>query len=326
VEGQNIIIKKVKKGGHGGHHGGSWKVAYADFVTAMMAFFLLLWLTSMVAPEKRARVSHYFKHFSIFDKSGSTMLDLSKGEVKVTVVESEGIKDESKPPPPEEKSKEVTEEPREDASTRISSEEFMEKLRREVETKLADVKDQITVDVFEGGVRIEIVDKDGNPMFPSGSAEMSGDGRKILKVITENLKDNDSKIAIEGHTDARQTTSSRYSNWELSTERASAARKELERDGLNPDRLIRVAGYAATEPLVKKNPLDPRNRRISILLFYKYGPRELLPVEPSRQPLPSLGPAPDSRSGSTSRSTSDPGRRGFIKRPIDPVHNYLFNR
>jgi chemotaxis protein MotB len=326
VEGQNIIIKKVKKGGHGGAHGGSWKVAYADFVTAMMAFFLLLWLTSMVAPEKRARVSHYFKHFSIFDKSGSTMLDLSKGEVKVTVIESEGIKDENEPPPPEGKSKEVKEEPREDVSSVISSEEFMEKLRREVETKLADVKDQITVDVFEGGVRIEIVDKDGNPMFPSGSAEMSGDGRKILKVITENLKDNDSKIAIEGHTDARQTTSSRYSNWELSTERASAARKELERDGLNPDRLIRVAGYAATEPLVKKNPLDPKNRRISILLFYRYGPRELLPVEPNRQPLPSVGPTPAPRSGSTSRSTSDSGRRDFIKRPIDPVHNYLFNR
>ena len=78
MEGQNIIIKRVKKGGHGGAHGGSWKVAYADFVTAMMAFFLLLWLTSMVAPEKRARVSNYFKHFSIFEKSGTTFMDLSR--------------------------------------------------------------------------------------------------------------------------------------------------------------------------------------------------------------------------------------------------------
>jgi chemotaxis protein MotB len=326
VEGQNIIIKKVKKGGHAGHHGGSWKVAYADFVTAMMAFFLLLWLTSMVAPEKRARVSHYFKHFSIFEKSGSTLLDLTKSENKVTVIESEGLKQENEPPPPEEKAEAVKEEISEDVKMVISSEEFREKLRREVETKLADVKDQVMVDVFEGGVRIEIVDKDGNPMFASGSTEMSGDGRKILKVITENLKDNDSKIAIEGHTDARQTTSARYSNWELSTERASAARKELERDGLNPDRLIRVAGYAATEPLVRANPLDPRNRRISILLFYKYGPRELLPVAPSRQPLPSVGPAPGPASDPTSGSTSGSGRRDFIKRPIDPVQNYLFNR
>lgn len=325
MERQNIIIKKVKKGGHAAHHGGSWKVAYADFVTAMMAFFLLLWLTSMVAPEKRARVSNYFKHFSIFEKSGSTFLDLSKAENKVTVIESEGMKQENEPPPPEEKSAAAKEEVTEDVRSVISSEEFRERLRREVESKLADVKDQILVDVFEGGVRIEIVDKDGNPMFPSGSAEMSGDGRKILKVITENLKHNDSKIAIEGHTDARQIASARYSNWELSTERASAARKELERDGLNPDRLIRVAGYAATEPLIRDNSLDPRNRRISILLFYRYGPRELLPVAPSRQPLPSVGSAPGPTPGPASGSTSGPGSREIIKRPIDPVQNYLFN-
>ena len=99
MEGQNIIIKKVKKGGHGKHHGGSWKVAYADFVTAMMAFFLLLWLTSMVAPEKRARVSNYFKHFSIFEKSGTTMLDARKPEATITVIEKEGPAEKVQEPP-----------------------------------------------------------------------------------------------------------------------------------------------------------------------------------------------------------------------------------
>jgi chemotaxis protein MotB len=309
VEGQNIIIKKVKKGGHGGHHGGSWKVAYADFVTAMMAFFLLLWLVSMVAPEKRARVSSYFKYFSIFDKGGSSFMELSKAEMKVTVIENEGIKEANDPP--QNKAQELTE----DAKTILSGEEFRERLKKEVESKLADVKDQIMVDVFEGGVRIEIVDKDGNPMFPSGRSEISADGRKILKVICENLKDNNSKIAIEGHTDARVIASNTYSNWELSTERASAARKELERYGLNPNRLIRVAGYAATEPLIKNNPLDPRNRRISVLLFYRYGLPPSLPLDPGRSSSPEGVGSPPLQP-----------LRDEIRKPIDPVQSYLFSR
>jgi chemotaxis protein MotB len=104
-------------------------------------------------------------------------------------------------------------------------------------------------------------------MFPSGRNELTSQGKKILQVITENLQQNNAKIAIEGHTDAKGFASSRYSNWELSTERASAARKELERNGLGPDRLVRIAGLAATQPLIKDNPEDSRNRRISILLF-----------------------------------------------------------
>jgi chemotaxis protein MotB len=308
VEGQNIIIKKVKKGGHGGHHGGSWKVAYADFVTAMMAFFLLLWLITMVAPEKRARVSNYFKYFSIFEKGGASFMELSKGEVKITVIDNEGIKEANDPA--QEKPKELTDE----VKAILSGEEFRERLKKEVESKLADVKDQIMVDVFEGGVRVEIVDKDGNPMFPLASSEISPDGRKILKVICENLKDNDSKIAIEGHTDARVTASSTFSNWELSTERASVARRELERYGLNPNRLIRVAGYAATEPLIKNNPVDPRNRRISILLFYPYGLRPASPLGPNRSSFPGVGIAPPQP------------LRDEIRKPIDPVRSYLFSR
>jgi chemotaxis protein MotB len=308
VEGQNIIIKKVKKRGHGGHHGGSWKVAYADFVTAMMAFFLLLWLITMAAPEKRARVSNYFKYFSIFEKGGSSFMELSKAEVKVTVIDNEGIKEANDPA--QEKRRELTD----DVKAILSGEEFRERLKKEVESKLADVKDQIMVNVFEGGVRIEIVDKDGNPMFPSGSSEISPDGRKILKVICENLKDNDCKIAIEGHTDARMIASNTYSNWELSTERASVARKELERYGLNPNRLIRVAGYAATEPLIKDNPVDPRNRRISILLFYRYGLPPSLPLDLNRSTNQGVGQPPPQP------------LRDEIRKPIDPVQNYLFSR
>jgi len=312
VEGQNVIIKKVKKKGHGGAHGGSWKVAYADFVTAMMAFFLLLWLCSMVAPEKRARVSNYFKHFSIFEKSGTTFMELSKEVNKVHVIEQQGVPEEMErpqteappPPPPQ---------------TPTKGEEFREKLKKEVEAKLADVKDQIMVDVFEGGVRIEIVDKEGNPMFPLGGTEMTPTAKKILHVVTENLKDNDSKIAVEGHTDARVIASTRYSNWELSTERASSARKELERMGLNPNRLLRVAGYAATEPLLKENPLDPRNRRISILLFYDYAHSGALPVgEPQSNVTRPSGPIVE--------KPVQEIPQGYAKPPVDAIQDYLFRR
>jgi len=317
VEGQNIIIKKVKKGGHGGHHGGSWKVAYADFVTAMMAFFLLMWLITMVAPEKRARVSTYFKHFSIFEKSGTTMLDFARPETKVHVIEQEGPPERVDEPP-----QKVPEEAPPDSRQR-SENEFVDKLRKEVESKLFDVKDQIMLEVFEGGVRIEIVDRDGNPMFPSGSTEMTPQAKKILQVITANLKDNRSRIAIEGHSDARSTASSQYSNWELSTERASSARKEMERDGLNPNRLIRVAGYAATEPIIKENPLDPRNRRISVLLFYSYGTA----ATGARNAESAASAANGNKTPAVGTTQSGPRiPEGYAKPPVDAVREYLFQR
>jgi len=254
---KNVIIRTVKKRApEGGSHGGSWKVAYADFVTAMMAFFLLMWLITMVAPEKRARVATYFKHFSLFEKSGISIMEknaaiLSEtgGEMRIPKEMSQG------------------------AGTAMTREQLREKLKAETERKLADVKDQILVEVFEGGVRIQLVDKTGQPLFSLGGTEPSPVGRKMLKVIAENVQDVDNKIAIEGHTDALTYNSSRYTNWELSTERASAARKELETNGLDPDRLAQVSGYAATQPLIRENPNDPRNRRISIIIRYPEGAR-----------------------------------------------------
>ena len=269
MEGQNvIIIKRVKKGGHGGGHGGSWKVAYADFVTAMMAFFLLLWLISMVAPEKRARVAHYFKHFSMFDKSGDTMLDANKSPSAGAIIGEDGMQ---KP------AKETAEEQEEAAEEYTPAKQIKQALEDKVQQELGELKDQVLIQDFEGGVRIELVDSESSPMFQRGRADMTPEGRKVLKVIGENLLTNGSKVALEGHTDAFSYASRQYSNWELSTERASAARKELEVDGLPPERLLRVAGFAATEPLIKDDPFDPKNRRISIVVF-----------EP--QPLPTIAP------------------------------------
>lgn len=252
---QPIIIKKVKKGGHGGHHGGSWKVAYADFVTAMMAFFLLMWLITMVSPEKRARVSGYFKHFSIFDKSGTAIIDSGTGALM-----GEGGGNIGKAMPELKKGEELT------------PEQLKETIQREIKEKLKGleeqfIKDQLSIDIANGGVRIQILDKEGRPIFPVGGSKMSPEAMEILKAIASQIKDLPNKVIIEGHTDALSYTSNKYTNWELSTERASFARRVLEENGLNPDRIFRVSGYAATDPLIKDNPNDPRNRRISIIIL-----------------------------------------------------------
>ncbi len=262
MEGQPVIIKKVAKKGHGGGHGGAWKVAYADFVTAMMAFFLLMWLLAMVSPEKRAGVSYYFKHFNVFDKSGLSFVE-TKVNPKVNLMDDQAL---GKP----ELSLQIDGGDEEEKAQK-SAEILSEKLKKEIEVKLSDFKDQIIIDTFEGAVRVEILDKETGTMFALGSAEISANGKRILKTIAPAIIASNRKIAIEGHTDAVvYAAPQKYSNWELSTERASIARKELERAGLPPEMLIRVTGYAATEPLIKTNVYDPRNRRISILMFYQY--------------------------------------------------------
>jgi chemotaxis protein MotB len=250
VKSQKIIIKKIKKVGGEGGHGGSWKVAYADFVTAMMAFFLLLWLITMVAPEKRARVSNYFKSFSVFQQSGTSFMDKSS-----EVFSESGESD-----------KKVTGEQM--GKLNMQPEQFKESLKQSIEEKLGDIKDQIIVDMFEGGVRIQLVDSEGKSMFDIGSSTPTPVAMRILKVISENINGLNNRVAVEGHTDSLLYKSSTYSNWELSTERALSARKELERNGLDPARLTRVAGYADTVPFVKEDPKDPRNRRISIILLF----------------------------------------------------------
>jgi chemotaxis protein MotB len=282
VEETKIIIKKVKKVHGGGGHGGSaWKVAYADFVTAMMAFFLLLWLLSMVAPEKRAAVSQYFQHFSIFEKSGTSFME--KGATIVSEKMFKEMLDPKKTISPLNPGKHQT----------LSREEVLrEKLKKDVEKKLSDVKNQVMVETFGGGVKIELIDQGGSPMFPLGNSQLTPKAKEIIKVIAANVNSSVGTVAIEGHTDALSYSTNRYTNWELSTERASAARKALEDAGLNPDRIIRVSGHAATAPLIKENPLDPRNRRISIMLYTP-------PAEPAPEAAPEEASAEPAVAGTT---------------------------
>ncbi|MGQ9811898.1 MAG: flagellar motor protein MotB [Dissulfurimicrobium sp.] len=255
----NIIIKKIKKVSGGGHHGGSWKVAYADFVTAMMAFFLLLWLVTMVSPEKRPQVAAYFKYFSIFDASGTSFLD------KQAAILIQPGQSEEKIEPELEGSKAVLSLKEGEAT---DPEKFQKMIKQAIENRLGDIKDQIIVDTFKDGVRIQLVDKEGKPMFDVGSAEPTPLALRILKVIAENIKSTTNPISIEGYTDSLAYKTSNYSNWELSTERALTTRKIIEQMGIDPSRLKNITGYADTVPLVPDNPKDPRNRRISILLYF----------------------------------------------------------
>lgn len=271
MKNSKVIIKKVKKKGHGGHHGGQWKVAYADFVTAMMAFFLLMWLIAILAPETKKSLAQYFQEASIFNNSGKGFMDKSEG------IMGEGAAAQLIKQAP--------------SGREMSREEFRDRLKRDIETKLSEVKDQVWVEIFEGGVRIQIIDREGSPMFALGSPELTPAAKKIIKIIAQHIRDMGNDIAIEGHTDSLSYASSRYTNWELSTERASSARRALEEEGMNSDRLVRVAGYAAREPLIKDNPADPRNRRISIvLLFNPIQKKQVLPsfLSPSC-PVPQRG-------------------------------------
>lgn len=246
---QNLIIKKIVKNDDEEPHGGQWKVAYADFITALMSFFLVLWLVTMIAPEKRARVALYFKYFSLFEKSGLSLME------KSSEIFNEAGESRRKVP------KEMT-------FSFTNPEEFKKTLKTSIEGRLGDIKDQILVDIFEGGVRIQLVDKEGKPMFDVGSSKPTPLAVRILRVIAENIENMQNPIAIEGHTDSLSYNSSYYNNWDLSTERALTARKILEDYGLNPDQFIQVAGYSDTQPLITENPKDPRNRRISIILRF----------------------------------------------------------
>jgi chemotaxis protein MotB len=304
-----IIIKKVKKVVGGGHHGGAWKVAYADFVTAMMAFFLLMWLLNMSSAEKRVRLSYHFKTFSLFKQGGTSFMGKSSsmfsetGETtqqafretptdkKKSTNENETLSMSEKielsnwqnrgGDSDEEKRKEAEisinlstgKKQYADAALNVSNESgdgymggIETALKQSIMDQLGDMKDQVLVDTVEDGVRIQMIDKDGSEMFEIGSSRLTPKAKEVLQVINGNINKLPNKIIVEGHTDSIPYSGKEYSNWELSTERASSSRRQLEANGLAPDRIIRVAGYADTEPLIKENPADPRNRRISITL------------------------------------------------------------
>ncbi|MGE4279231.1 MAG: flagellar motor protein MotB [Magnetospirillum sp.] len=300
AEGQQIIIKRVKKVA-GGAHGGAWKVAYADFVTAMMAFFLLLWLLNAVTEEQLTGISNYFAP-SMASKSASGAGGILGGQVigegaQVSMTSSPSLVQHLPPssigPGGEDLTSAATE-PMEG----MSEAEFKEKLAEREQQKFDKAKDVLENAVkgipelqkYEGsflvdntpeGLRIQITDQEGLAMFPSGSSAMFGHTRALLDLVSRIVNQMPNKISITGYTDSIPFRDpSGYTNWELSADRALASRRALLMSGVPEDRVDRVVGRASSDPLVKDDPKSPRNRRISIILL-----RESDTTEPPQTPV-----------------------------------------
>ena len=244
-----IIVKKIKKGGHG-HHGGSWKVAYADFVTAMMAFFMVMWILGMDDQTKKA-IEGYFSSPVGFKKGYSSGSSPLASGSSPAAVKRESI---------QMALRQVQEKRflavQENLRSRIDSMALVGKLRAKVE-----------VTVSRAGLRIELIeDEHGDTFFPISSAVMTEQGHLALNAIAQDLVNLENPVVIEGHTDAARYASASYTNWELSADRANAARRILETYGLKNDRIIEVTGLADKQLRYPTEPLNPSNRRISILL------------------------------------------------------------
>ncbi|WP_297477900.1 flagellar motor protein MotB [Ferrovum sp.] len=279
-----IVVKRIKKVAGGGHHGGAWKIAYADFVTAMMAFFLLMWLLGSTTRGDLQGIEDYFKtplkialeggagsgDSSSVIKGGGKDLSRSEGQVKKGDLPSRKKIISLKASDTDFKRKEQAEE--------------LAKLK-ELKTRIEGViahnpnlekfKDQILLDLTSEGLRIQIVDRQNRPMFRVGSAQLEPYTRDILREIGKSLNDVPNFISLSGHTDARpysvdmKGAKGGYNNWDLSADRANASRRELIAGGMDPDKVLRVVGLASAVLLNKNDPNDPTNRRISIIVMNK---------------------------------------------------------
>ena len=285
---QPIIKKKIVKGG-GGHHGGSWKVAYADFVTAMMAFFLLLWLLGITDEMQREGISDWFKNPSGIKGPGGASTSMIKLGGTKDIPKGDGKESEQHAPtlePEVEKSPQDRVREIEKKEDKQRLDKLLEKLKAAIESskELKNFKDQLLLEITPDGLRVQIIDKKNRPMFALGKADLKSYTKVILRKISKLIvQEVPNLVSISGHTDAtpfpkgyieyedRYGNDYRkpYTNWELSADRANAARRELLKGGLPSDQLGRIVGLASSVLLDKKNPRNPSNRRISILIMNK---------------------------------------------------------
>ena len=349
------IIKKVIKKGHGGHHGGSWKVAYADFVTAMMAFFLVMWLLAISSEAGKASLAEYFNELSMSDAvfngglpsafteggakqpgimEGGCFAPKSEGDGTVEpegggTVEPEVENDDAQAQmaalvkTTQEMLENLNSLPEgvdggegsgdsgkavegSDTTMSIEQQQFSYALGSDIKDSLGeDIAGQVFVEKVAGGLRIQIVDTEGRPMFQSSGPGLSKVAIDILNLVASRIVPLPNKISIEGHTDDKPFAGKQFTNWELSSARASAARVHLAASGVKDDRLKSVSGYASSQPLKDTPPSDPLNRRISIMIW-DVKPPTALAVKPgqvapekagrgrisSRPPLPRVGGKP----------------------------------
>ena len=294
----SVVIKRIKKGGHGGHHGGAWKVAYADFVTAMMAFFLLMWLINTTTPEQKRGIADYFAAQNISKSSsgaGGVLAGKVFGEDGARAGGAMSAINKMTPPKPQEESRSSTAGQAKGGSTDTqgtatqSQEKSDDKMERQLPSEqhrlfeqaqislrqamqqmpdIAELSRNIIMSETPEGLNIQLVDETGQAMFQPGSAALYPRTRILLQQVAKIVDRLPNRISIIGHTDAAKFEGpGGVTNWELSAARANSARAVLAAEGIDSDRIFQVSGKAGSDPLLPDDPYASANRRISILLM-----------------------------------------------------------
>jgi len=268
---QSIIIKRLNKCPHSAH-GGAWKIAFADFMTAAMAFFLMLWVLGGTNDEEMKAMAEYFRDPTVIEASPMTLVESKEaGQTSDAMIDMGGFKDSPKGT-----------EGDEDGSGKAVEKAQMEAMKLMLEKKIEDnaslsqLKDQLKIDVTPNGLQVQILDDRKRPMFESGVDLPKDYASKLLIEVGKVLATTNNKISITGHTDSSgYHDSSDYTNWELSSDRANAARRLLLKGGVDSKRIAQAVGMADTVPFDKENPYNPRNRRISIVVLNKEAEQRL---------------------------------------------------
>jgi chemotaxis protein MotB len=294
------MIKRVKKVMGGGHHGGAWKVAYADFVTAMMAFFLLMWLINTTSPQQKRGIADYFAPASVSQStsgSGGILSGTALGDDGVKSNGSMSTVEQLAPPAPpttkdsgqssnksgstlddaSEQALKAALEKREEAAFESAAESLRQAMQDMPE--LAELSKQVLIDQTPEGLRIQLVDQEGRSMFDPGSAKPNDRAKILLRAVAKIAQRLPNRITIAGHTSANADGSKSQGDWPLSSARADAARQIMQDGGIDPDRVYQVSGKAASDPLFPDDPTLPGNRRIAIVLL-----REAPVVPPNGHP------------------------------------------
>ena len=289
-----IIIKRIKKSGGGGHHGGAWKVAYADFVTAMMAFFLLMWLINTTSPEQKRGIADYFAPASVSETTsgaGGILAGTALGNEGTKQNGSQSVVQDASPDvknPDDGKAKDAAkasldqaklDQAKREAAAFASAQQSLKQALQDM-PELAELSKNIIVDQTPEGLRIQLVDQEGRSMFNEGTATPNDRAKLLLRAISKIINQLPNRISIYGHTSATAGRSGKADgDWPLSQGRADASRKILQGAGVDPDRVYQVSGKATSDPLYPDDPTLPGNRRIAIVLL-----REAPVLPPDRGP------------------------------------------
>jgi chemotaxis protein MotB len=286
TKGQPIIVIK-KKGGHGGHHGGAWKVAYADFVTAMMSLFIVLWLMGSSEKVKKAVAGYFNDPKGTASLLGTTMSGTGESVHEASTDELQKLKD---------------------------------KLEQEIKARkdLEKLSKQIEITITPEGLRIELLEGKDGTFYEIGSPKLSNSGQELLALLASELKTLPNSLLLEGHTDSTPySNDGGYSNWDLSADRANSARRLLQQDGVRTDQVTQVRGYADQMLRVKSNPTDPSNRRVSILVK---NDNETVPevsaakIVDGSMPLPGAAPKPGTTKGQAAQKGASADAEAGAKR------------